>query len=340
MSADREIAIIGAGMHPWGKWGRNFVEYGVVAAQAALADAGVEWPDVQFVSGGETVRNGYPGYVAGATFAQALGWNGAQVASSYAACASGATALGRGPRPDPGRVLRRRAGDRRRHDAQGLPRTQQGRARRRPRLAPVPPPRRDQPDLLRPLRPPAHGAVRRDREDFAQVKVKNARHGLDNPYARYRKEVTVDDVLAAPLVSDPLAAARHLRDQRRRAPRSSCAASTTPASHGAENPVRVARDLDGHAELPADRPSSCPTSRPTAPPAPAAARRSASSSRSRCRAYEEAGLGPDDLELRRGLRPLHRDGARLVRADRPLCRGRGREAAPRRRDARSAAACP
>src|SRR5207302_307200 len=36
---------------------------------------------------------GYPGYVAGATFAQALGWNGAQVASSYAACASGVTAL-------------------------------------------------------------------------------------------------------------------------------------------------------------------------------------------------------------------------------------------------------
>ncbi len=93
MSADREIAILGAGMHPWGKWGRNFVEYGVVAAKAALADADVEWRDVQFVSGGETVRNGYPGYVAGATFAQALGWNGAQVASSYAACASGATAL-------------------------------------------------------------------------------------------------------------------------------------------------------------------------------------------------------------------------------------------------------
>ena len=89
MSADRDIAILGAGMHPWGKWGRNFVEYGVVAAQAALADAGVEWRDIQFVSGGETMRNGYPGYVAGATFAQALGWNGAQVASSYAACASG-----------------------------------------------------------------------------------------------------------------------------------------------------------------------------------------------------------------------------------------------------------
>ena len=29
MSADREIAVLGFGMHPWGKWGRNFVEYGV-----------------------------------------------------------------------------------------------------------------------------------------------------------------------------------------------------------------------------------------------------------------------------------------------------------------------
>lgn len=41
-------------------------------------------------------------------------------------------------------------------------------------------------------------------EDFAQVKVKNARHGLNNPNARYRKEATVDDVLASPVVSDPL----------------------------------------------------------------------------------------------------------------------------------------
>jgi acetyl-CoA acetyltransferase len=41
-------------------------------------------------------------------------------------------------------------------------------------------------------------------EDFAQVKVKNARHGLANPYARYRKEVTVDEVLSSPMVADPL----------------------------------------------------------------------------------------------------------------------------------------
>ena len=29
-----EVAVLGVGMHPWGKWGRNFVEYGVHAARA------------------------------------------------------------------------------------------------------------------------------------------------------------------------------------------------------------------------------------------------------------------------------------------------------------------
>ncbi|MFE4801160.1 beta-ketoacyl synthase N-terminal-like domain-containing protein [Streptomyces sp. NPDC056708] len=88
-----EVAVLGAGMHPWGKWGRSFVEYGTVAARTALGDAGIGWQDVQSVVGADTVRGGYPGYVAGATFAQALGWQGARVASVYAACASGAQAI-------------------------------------------------------------------------------------------------------------------------------------------------------------------------------------------------------------------------------------------------------
>ena len=95
----QEVAILGAGMHPWGKWGRNFVESGVHAIQAALGAAGLEWKDVEFVAGGDTVRNGYPGYVAASTFAQALGWNGAQIASCYAACASGSQAIDIAPAP-------------------------------------------------------------------------------------------------------------------------------------------------------------------------------------------------------------------------------------------------
>ena len=34
-----DVAILGVGMHPWGKWGRNFVEYGTIAAKKALDDA-------------------------------------------------------------------------------------------------------------------------------------------------------------------------------------------------------------------------------------------------------------------------------------------------------------
>ena len=90
---EKEVAILGVGMHPWGKWGKNFVEYGVVAANNALEDAGLEWKDVQLVSGANTLRCGYPGNISGATFAQALGWTGNRVSSVYAACASGAVAL-------------------------------------------------------------------------------------------------------------------------------------------------------------------------------------------------------------------------------------------------------
>ncbi len=160
--SDRDIAILGAGMHPWGKWGRNFVEYGIAAARAALADASVAWNDIQFVSGADTMRNGYPGYVSGATFAQALGWNGAQVASSYAACASGVTALATARGADPRRLLRRRDGCRRRRDAKGLSRAEHGGTRRRPRLAALSSSRRDESDVLRLVRAPADGAVRRD----------------------------------------------------------------------------------------------------------------------------------------------------------------------------------
>ena len=89
----KEVAVLGVGMHPWGKWGQSFVGYGVKAAQDALKDAGLQWKDIQLVAGGDTIRNGYPGFVAGATFAQALGWSGAKVSSSYGACATGAQAI-------------------------------------------------------------------------------------------------------------------------------------------------------------------------------------------------------------------------------------------------------
>ncbi len=54
----QEIAVIGVGMHPWGKWGRKFTEYGVAAAREALAEAGIAWTDVTYESGAATMRCG------------------------------------------------------------------------------------------------------------------------------------------------------------------------------------------------------------------------------------------------------------------------------------------
>ena len=203
-----QVAVVGVGMHPWGKWGRSFVTYGVHAARAALQDAGVAWRDVDLVVGGETVRNGYGGYVAGATFAQALGWNGARVATSYAACATGAQALDTAR----ARIL---AGLCEVALVVGADTTPKG------FLAPNAGERWDDPDWLRfrllGMTNPAYFALYARRrmdlygatqEDFAAVKVKNARHGLENPYARYRTAVSVADVLGSAVVSDPL----HLLD--------------------------------------------------------------------------------------------------------------------------------
>lgn len=200
----RDVVVLGVGMHPWGKWGRNFVEYGVAAARDALRDAGVDWSQVQFVSGADTMRNGYPGYVSGATFAQALGWNGARVASSYAACASGVTAIEAART----RIL---AGMCDVALVVGADTTPKG------FLAPNAGDRPTDPDWLRfrlvGATNPTYFALSARRrmdlygatsEDFARVKVKNAGNGLANPYARYQKPVTVEDVLASPIVANPL----------------------------------------------------------------------------------------------------------------------------------------
>ncbi|MBM70265.1 MAG: lipid-transfer protein [Haliea sp.] len=198
-----DIAIIGAGMHPWGKWGHNFVEYGVAAAREALADAGIPWQDVGFVSGGATVRCGYPGYVAGATFAQALGWQGCEVNTSYAACASGSQALAAARN----KIL---AGACDVALVVGADTTPKG------FLAPAGGYRPEDPDWVRfylGITNPTYFALYARRrmdlygdtlEDFAAVKVKNSLIGSKNPRARYRKCFTAEDVAASAMVADPL----------------------------------------------------------------------------------------------------------------------------------------
>ncbi|MFH8491605.1 lipid-transfer protein [Streptomyces longisporoflavus] len=289
-----EVAVLGAGMHPWGKWGRSFVEYGTAAARAALADAGVDWRDVGSIVGADTVRGGYPGYVAGATFAKALGWQGARVTSVYAACASGAQAINTartqilagladvvlvvGADAAPKGFFRPAGGD-----------------------------RHDDPDWLRfrvlgATNPTYFGLYARRRmavhgdtpEDFALVKVKNAAAGVLNPNARYRKAVTADEVAASAVVADPL----RLLDI--------CATSDGAAAlvlssmefarrHGAADPVRIRAVSTVTPTYPTtalDLPDIATDSAAAVEPADGTFRASIALA-----AYEEAGIGPDDLSL-------------------------------------------
>ncbi|WP_055646447.1 lipid-transfer protein [Streptomyces venezuelae] len=281
-------------MHPWGKWGRSFIGYGTAAARAALADAGLEWTDVGSIVGADTMRCGYPGYVAGATFAQALGWQGARVTSVYAACASGAQAVATAR----AQIL---AGLADVVLVVGADATPKG------FLAPTGGERPDDPDWLRfrvlGATNPAYFALYARRrmalygdttEDFAQVKVKNAAAGALNPLARYRTRVTAEEVAASAVVADPL----RLLDI--------CATSDGGAAlvlssmdfargHGRPDPVRVRAVSTVSPTYPKavlDLPDIATDSAAVVSPAPHGFRASIARA-----AYEEAGIGPEDLSL-------------------------------------------
>jgi acetyl-CoA acetyltransferase len=288
-----QVAVLGVGMHPWGKWGRSFVEYGIDASTAALADAGLSWDDIDFVAGADTIRNGYPGYISGATFSQALGWKGNRVASCYAACASGAQALN---------IARAQilAGLADVALVVGADTTPKG------FFAPVGGDRPDDPDWLRfrllgatnptyfalyaRRRMEAYGATR---QDFARVKVKNAAHGLANPNARYRKAVTVDEVMASPTVADPL----RLLDICATSDGAAAVVLASPAfaRRCTTNPVRIAGISTVTPTYPQtiiEMPNFATDSAAVVAPPEHSFRDAIARA-----AYEEAGVGPDDLDL-------------------------------------------
>src|SRR4029453_1164587 len=50
---EMDVAIVGVGLHPFGRFGdRTGIDMGAIAIRRALADAGVEWRDIQFAFAG------------------------------------------------------------------------------------------------------------------------------------------------------------------------------------------------------------------------------------------------------------------------------------------------
>ena len=83
-----EVAVVGVGIHPFGRHeGVSGLEMAAVAARAALRDAGVGWQDVDFAAGGSDAAGNAD------TTVSALGLTGVPFINVHNGCATGGSAL-------------------------------------------------------------------------------------------------------------------------------------------------------------------------------------------------------------------------------------------------------
>jgi acetyl-CoA acetyltransferase len=82
-----DVAIIGVGLHPFGRFDKTCMEMGADAIHLALADAGVEWKDIQFGVGG-SMEISNPDAVT-----NLVGLTGIPFTDVFNACATSATAI-------------------------------------------------------------------------------------------------------------------------------------------------------------------------------------------------------------------------------------------------------
>ncbi|WP_219994402.1 lipid-transfer protein [Actinokineospora spheciospongiae] len=201
--------VIGVGMTKFEKPGSRDWDYPDMAREAgrnALADAGIEYP---------LVEQAYVGYVYGeSTSGQRavyeLGLTGIPVVNVNNNCSTGSTALFLAAQAVRGGIADCAL-------ALGFEKMQPGSLgstfddREQPMMKHLLALAELQ-DFAMPPAPYMFGAAGREHmqrygttaEQFAKIGVKNHRHSVNNPYAQFRDEYTLDEVLGAKTVYDPL----------------------------------------------------------------------------------------------------------------------------------------
>jgi acetyl-CoA acetyltransferase len=190
------VGVAGVGLHPFGRFeDRSATDMGVVAVRAALDEAGIhDRHGFQAAFCGTA----YGGVASGHRVLSALSLTGGPIIDVEAACASGAAAL----------MLASAAIRAGQYDCVlvfGIEKMPKGMIR-----SSFFTPEQEAAGLAA---TPAYFALRAQRlmresgvtkDDLARVVVKNRAAGVPNPDAMFRKPVTVDDVLASRLVCEPL----------------------------------------------------------------------------------------------------------------------------------------
>lgn len=195
MNGLRDVWVIGVGLHPYQKPSSvPYIELGVTAVRAALADAGVRWPDVQTAYTGTATTS----MALSRLMYRHLGATGIPMMQVENASASGSSAFRQACLDVAGGA----------HDvaiAVGVDKP----------LNPTSPQRAaGLEDLVgNRVLPVTHFALLASRylhdsgagiEDLAAVAVKNSRNASLNPYAQRPEPRTLDEVLAPPFISGVL----------------------------------------------------------------------------------------------------------------------------------------
>jgi acetyl-CoA acetyltransferase len=272
----RPVYVAGTGLHPFGRFEASLTTIGATAVRAALAEAGIGRGGFDAAFCGCV----YGGVASGHKVFTALGLSGGPIVNVEAGCASGGAALALG-------AAQIATGRAERVLVLGLEKMPRGMIR-----SSFFEPWREEAGLAA---TPGYFALRAQRlmresdvrlEDLARISVTNHAHGVHNPNAMYRKPVTVEQVLASAAVCEPL------RLLMLCSPNEGAAAvvlSATPPPGGPAIRIAAAQVrshlagnvLGEHTPLSGLVDDGVPT------PTEMAARA----------AYEEAGLGPEDLDV-------------------------------------------
>jgi acetyl-CoA acetyltransferase len=191
-----EVAIIGVGIHPFGRFEKSAVEMGAEAIRSALVDAGIEWGDVQFGFGGSyEVSN--PDSVT-----RLVGLTGITFTNVFNACATSASAIQQ--TADTIRLGKYDIGI-----AIGLDKHPRGAFTDDPAKLALPQWYAENGQFVttkffgmkanRYLH--EHGI---SEETLAKVAAKNFRNGALNPNAFRRKPISEEDIMASPVLNYPL----------------------------------------------------------------------------------------------------------------------------------------
>ena len=191
-----DVAIIGVGLHPFGRFDKTAMQMGAEAIQSALADAGVGWKDIQFGFGGShEVSN--PDAVT-----RLVGLTGITFTNVFNACATAASAIQQ--TADTIRLGKYDIGI-----AVGLDKHPRGAFTDDPAKLALPQWYAQNGQFVttkffgikanRYLHD--HGI---SEETLARVANKNFRNGVLNPNAFRRKEISIEEIMASPVLNYPL----------------------------------------------------------------------------------------------------------------------------------------